>query len=270
MDGSRYDEWLRRLPPSKAVHLDAIRWSDWLRLHRGAPPTRKRRRRQPPPQAPPPQAQSQPAPHVPIQPEPEPQPQPQPGPAPLPSAATRTPPARRPPPLVDLLEERIATEPYRRFTPHWQATAGLAPHDATAMRSHDDREQWASYTGDAQVAQKIYEELVAARRGSLSRATPSQQTQGSYSSDARASMSGVRTDVHVQSSPSGPMLGSVEPHCCSSLSDAGAFSVPHHNIRLQTRRGSLGSLAGAGLSAYDEYAWRCRVAGRQDACTSSP
>lgn len=34
-DGTgEYDDWLRRLPPSKAVHLDALRWSEWLRYKR--------------------------------------------------------------------------------------------------------------------------------------------------------------------------------------------------------------------------------------------
>ena len=28
------DDWLRQLPPSKAVHLDALRWSEWLRYKR--------------------------------------------------------------------------------------------------------------------------------------------------------------------------------------------------------------------------------------------
>eukprot|EP01043_Picozoa_sp_COSAG02_P082437 COSAG02_NODE_20664_length_820_cov_1.740638_1_plen_158_part_01 len=123
-DGSRYDEWLRQLAPSKAVHLDAIRWSEWLRLHRGAQPARKQRRRQPPPPPPkpPPPKPSKPS---------KPQPQPEPEPAHVPRWTP--PPQPRPqPPLVDLLDERIAVPPHRRWTPQWQDDISMRDVHATA------------------------------------------------------------------------------------------------------------------------------------------
>ncbi len=272
-DGSRYDEWLRQLAPSKAVHLDAIRWSEWLRLQRGTQPAPKQRRRQP--QAPPP--------HAPPQPQSKPQPQPEPEPEPKSAHVRRwTPPQQpRPPPLVDLLDERIAVPPYRRWTPRWQDYVSGRDANLTAVPSRNSEELWATGTS---AAQRMYEELAAARRGSLTRAPPSEGPQDTGNWNTRASVPGIHggSDARCygpvfqnESMPSSctpdDPYGTREPdasrfcHLSPRAANVDTPSEPRIGSPRESMSGSLGTSASAGLSAYDEYDWRRRVARGEDA-----
>jgi hypothetical protein len=261
-DGAgEYDDWLRRLPPSKAVHLDALRWSEWLRVHR-APP---KRRRQPPPQRPPPRPrtapprpQPKPEPKLPPPPEPEPEPKPEPEPEPEPP----------PPRLVDLLDERVATGPVRHWTPPRHEGA-FARRPAPAPPPDEGAEQWRSRTdGGVVSAAAIYAELAAARRGGLTAPHPFEEQQTTEYWGAEAAPH-AHERVDAPPSPAGS-FGS-NPSWAQGPPQHLQAQLAQQQPASAYTRASLSTWANptnpttSGLSAFDEYDWRRRVADLNEA-----
>lgn len=172
--------------------------------------------------------------------------------------------------MVDLLDEHIAVGPYRRWTPRWQDDDDRRDPIVTDVPSRDSEALWAAGTRSAQ---RIYEELVAARRGSLTRQMPSEQPQGSCSRVARPVVPGEHKRAYAPRPPSptkfhnynlaASLRHPTQSGPSSDTSSGSLFSSPP-----RARNGSLGTSAGAGLSAFDEYEWRRRFA-RGDVCSVS-
>ncbi len=135
---------------------------------------------------------------------------------------------------------------------------------ATAEPSRNSEELWVTGTS---AAQRIYEELAAARRGSLTRAPPPEQSQGTGGWNVPAFVSGKCDGANARR-PSPVFQNQSKPSpCYLSPRAANIDTLSEPRISSPPVQG-LGTAASAGLSAYDEYDWRRRMARGEDTYTS--